>query len=189
VASTGKELDLEDVTSKVSELAPYYKAWVCITGGEPLVQSEAVHEIVKVLKNHGKYNVEVFTNGTLPKPNWWTLVDSWVVDVKCPSTQVVIPTHLSWMTGVRVTDQVKFTVETEEDLQFTSKVLDQCISAWPRRENILVSPVIKNAPAENAFMVLEGNPWLQRVAEFAKEQRIRYSLQVHKVLWGNRKGV
>src|SRR3990167_2061841 len=38
--------------------------WLCITGGEPLLQKEELKELLKRL--YGSYKVEICTNGTLP---------------------------------------------------------------------------------------------------------------------------
>ena len=32
---SGEELSVEEVVNRTKGLAPYYKQWVCITGGEP----------------------------------------------------------------------------------------------------------------------------------------------------------
>jgi len=171
----GFEMPVDEVVGEVSRLSPHYNSWVCITGGEPLWQVEELEYLVRTL-TRGGYKIEVETNGSLPKPRWWTLVDSWCADIKCPSSGVCGISLEQWF-KTRPQDQVKFVVGSEEDLGFTERMLKRHMADNP---TILVSPVINYCPVPE---------WLQRVAEFCKEHRVRFSLQWHKVVWGNKKGV
>ena len=177
----GKEWEIQAILDECVRLEPRtYQHWVCITGGEPLFQEEGLHELVKKLKRYG-YRVEIETNGSIEKPLWWTIADCWVADIKCPSSGVSGVSKEDWLES-RFNDQVKFVVGDEEDLKFAKKVI--CGSVM-RSPIILVSPVTKVKDNK----VIWDVKWLQRVAEFCKELNVRYSLQLHKILWGNRKGV
>jgi len=69
-SSEGTEMEIGDVLNQCTKLeGRTYKHWVCITGGEPLFQPDALHELVKGLKRYG-LRVEVETNGSLEKPYW-----------------------------------------------------------------------------------------------------------------------
>ena len=175
--SRGTEISVEEVLSKVQELAPYYRSWVCITGGEPVFQLDELHSLVKALKRYG-YRVEVETNGSIEKPYWWTLVDSWVFDIKCPSSGVCGVSLYDWF-ETRRADQAKFVVGTVEDLDFSRKVIMENAVKYP---TVLVSPVSDSRGKWD-------EKWLPEVAEFCKELRVRLSLQIHQVIYGNRKGV
>lgn len=59
--------------------------WVCITGGEPLAQSEALQELVAALKHHGLL-VMIQTSGTIPLP---LNLDHALVDYICVSPKTV----------------------------------------------------------------------------------------------------
>lgn len=164
----GTELEVDEIVKQVVHLEPRtYKHWVCITGGEPLFQSAGLHELVKVLSRYG-FQVEVETNGTLPKPYWWTLVGSWVADIKCPSSGV---SHLSleetWF-DVRAQDQVKFVVGNDEDIEFARKVIMRNAA---RNPVVLVSPVI--LPGCDV-------PIMSKVIRLCLELKVRFSLQIHK---------
>jgi len=173
----GNVTTIDEVLHKVVDTASHYQDWVCITGGEPLFQPEALHELVKGLKKFG-LRIEVETNGSIKKPNWWTVVDSWVADIKCPSSGVCgVSLEKEWF-DIRGTDQVKFVVGNSEDLLFAKDMIQRNAT---RSTVVLVSPVIQSDTW--------GNSWLGDVAEFCKVNRVRYSLQIHKVIWGNRIGV
>lgn len=186
-SDTGDELTIDEALDKCVKLeSRTYKHWVCITGGEPLFQPEALHELVKGLSRYGLL-VEVETNGSIKKPYWWTLVDSWVVDIKCPSSGVCGKSLEEWF-DTRIFDQVKFVVGTKEDIDFAKETIRRNIH---RNPVVLVSPVTKSLHGTN----LPDDPigwdkeWLQEVVEFCKEMKVRFSLQLHKVVWGSKKGV
>ena len=149
--------------------------WILITGGEPLIQWPEVYELIIDIKRDG-YLVEVETNGSIEMPRGvLKLVDSWNVDVKCPSSGMSYGSFKpSWLKRMRKQDQLKFVV-AEEDLEFVRNFLDDNRSLRP---TILVSPVIPSA----------DELWIQRVAEFCKEQNVRMSLQIHKIIWGKERG-
>ena len=183
-SNLGKEMSVEEVVSEVSKLLPYYRSWVCITGGEPLWQEPQLYELVIELKKGG-YRTTIETNGSIKPPRWYTLVDSWNADIKCPSSGVCGVSKETWF-NTRASDQIKFVVGTQEDLDFTREVLSRHRTDSP---TIIVSPVIqlRNKLPDND--IIWNQEWLQEVVEFAKEMRIHYSLQIHKVLYGNKRGV
>lgn len=191
--SLGTPMGTEEIAKKVHGLLPYYKGWVCITGGEPLFQLEECHELIKKLKNYG-YRVSVETNGSIKKPFWWTLVDSWCVDIKCPSSGVCGISLIDDWFSMRVEDQIKFVVGSKEDLDFARKTINSKVAYNPV---VLVSPVIGNLMdfvegqeiVPTYYSWKSEQEWLQEVAEFCKEMRVRYSLQIQKVIWGNKRGV
>lgn len=175
-SNKGTEMSIVDILDKcVAVRNSTYRHWVCVTGGEPLAQLEALHELVKGLRNYG-FRIEVETNGTLPKPSWWTLVDSWVADIKCPSSGVGGLSLEEWFI-TRGCDQVKFVVGDREDLRFSRNLITKYRGKNP---TILVSPVLTE--------VLIDQAWMEEVVEFCKELRVSFSLQVHKVCFGNKRG-
>ncbi len=198
-STKGKEMGIQEVVVEVSRLLPYYKSWVCITGGEPLWQEEELHNLVIKLKERG-YRITIETNGSIKPPRWYTLVDSWNADIKCPSSGVCGVSKEIWF-NTRVSDQIKFVVGNQEDLDFARKVIEKHRADNPVIE---VSPVmdgklfaLPDFLRRLGYSITEeqlsefdlGSTWLQGVAEFAKEMRVHYSLQIHKILYGNRKGV
>ena len=174
-----KEMTVEDVRGEVMRLGPTSE-WVCITGGEPLYQALEIGELVKALHERGR-KVEIETNGSIVAPDWGSLVDSWCVDIKCPSSGGAGKSREFWFES-RKQDQIKFVVADETDLRFVEEVLDRNPDPSP---TVLISP---------AFTLLKINPlgkedyftsgvWMQRCAEFVKEHNLRFSLQIHKFVW------
>ncbi len=155
--------------------------WVCITGGEPLQQHAELGDFVAKLSAIG-LKTEIETNGSLFLPGWRYLVDSWCVDIKCPSSGVCGASRIDILPLVsRPEDQIKFVVADQADLRFVREVLQEVQSIKATK---MISPVINNA--DNFQSDIE---WCQQVVEFCKQERARFSLQLHKVLYGSKKGV
>lgn len=181
--SKGEEISVEEVVREVNTLLPNYKGWVCITGGEPLQQVNEVEQLVRELKKVG-YRITIETNGSFPPPRWYTLVDSWSTDIKCPSSGVCGVSLRDWW-KTRYTDQIKLVVGTKEDLEFAQREITNHITKSPR---VLISPIMKIKDTTKGRTVI-NLPFLQEVWEFCVANRVRWSLQQHKIVFGNRKGV
>lgn len=180
----GQEYDISHLVGKVAELAKGCRR-VCLTGGEPLMQSPTeLKNFVSELKKFG-YFVEVFTNSTIVPPlELFKAIDSWVVDIKGPSSMVHIKCRLEdWMRIARPQDMVKFVVADNHDLDYTLMAVD----IYQPKAPVSVSPCITSdlldEPSELA------RQWMQKVWEFCVENNYRFGLQVHKVVFGNKEGV
>jgi len=179
----GAEMAVEKIKEEVRNLLPHFKSWVCITGGEPLYQPDGLRELIRGLKSWG-YRVEIETNGTIPKPRWYTLADCWVADIKCPSSGVV---SLEEWFNMRSKDQIKLVVGDSKDLEFARDVINRNRARSPE---VLVSPMIPVGDAiTGGECSVVNRGWLQEVWNFCIEERVRFSLQIHKICFGNKKGV
>lgn len=182
----GVEMTVWEVVQSVFQLhGGFQRRWACITGGEPLLHSEELRELMHMLKNRNSCLIEVETNGSFPPPPWFSWVDSWVADIKCPSSGYCGASKVEKWFSMRRKDQVKFVVSTEEDLDFTRKILQErtCVP------QVLVSPAFYPIPDVAGYNPIVENFWLQRVTEFCKEVNARFSLQIHRIVWGSKRGV
>jgi 7-carboxy-7-deazaguanine synthase len=155
----GDEIFVSEVFDLVIRQSPRY---VCITGGEPLLQLEEVLDLADRLKTAGK-TVSIETNGTLP---FDSLFSSAIIcmDVKCPSSGE--SSNLTLLKTLRDVDSVKFVVGTAEDLMYAEKVIiNEEISA-----EIYISPVY-------------GTDY-NRVADFILNNNLpaRMQVQLHKII-------
>ena len=145
--------------------------WYCITGGEPLFQLEELGELVKEIKGRdaNTYRIEIETNGTLPPPNWFSVIDSWVVDVKGPSAgKASCKVRFNeWLPYLRRCDQVKFVVGNLLDLEFVQKILSEIY--FP--SHILISPIF-----------LPNIAFLPEAINFVKRYNLRLSPQYHRFI-------
>ncbi len=179
VMSVDNVLDLVVVKAKKTK-------FVIITGGEPLIQELDVRKLTGKLQELG-FRSAIETNGTLAKPEWWQRV-IWDIDFKCPSSGVKEAFDHSWLdTGWG--NRVKFVVADKRDLGFVEERLT--MFEEPLSPTVIVSPMLPanfnaNTAGDGVCMI---NEWLREVWNFCVHYSLRYSLQVHKVVWGNQKGV
>lgn len=165
----GVEMSLEAVMEKV---ATFPTKHVCITGGEPLAQPREFKSLANALKKQG-YWTEVETSGGYELP-MDAPIDSWVMDIKCPGSTMERYNKYGEVSRLREQDQLKFIVADRKDFDFALGVLE------------------KHKPVCH---VLFGPSWDQidpsQLAEWVKNEapKARLSIQVHKVLWGNKRGV
>jgi len=177
----GSDTSIDAIIQEVRELVPCYDSWVCITGGEPLYQESELEKLVLGLKEED-YKVSIETNGSYEPPKWWSMVDSWVPDIKCPSSGVCGLSKDKWLLMGRMRDQIKFVVGIPEDLDFVVEKLRHGVLC-----TVLVSPVFTISESDGNF---SWDPsWAQIVWEFCRKMGVQFSLQTHKVVFGNKVGV
>jgi 7-carboxy-7-deazaguanine synthase len=144
-----------------------------VTGGEPLLQSESV-SLCEVLLQKG-YKVLVETNGSLPirlLPTGCVRI----VDVKCPgsgSADSFLQENIDYLTPA---DEVKFVISDKTDFDWANDFVKKY--QLYEKSTILFSPCMgRIEPAELASWIVESNT------------SVRLGLQLHKVIWGDKRGV
>jgi len=164
---------------------------ICITGGEPLLQEKNLRPLVEVLRlegraSHrrclGRHPISIETNGTLPPPKWVSRCH-WCVDVKPPSSglQTNLDTIFDWHITEYAPIDFKFVVANVEDLNFVRLTLLEIRKRFQDRDHTyLLSPAFKGS---------QPTSMLPELADFAKRNKMRLSLQLHKIIWGERDGV
>ena len=178
----GKTISVGRVVTRVEELSNGCRR-VCLTGGEPLHSGIELFDLIDRLKFRG-YFIEVFTNGTIQPPNCLSLVDSWVVDIKCPSSGVADKCLVDeWLRTVRSQDTVKFVVADSEDLDYITVALKK----FETRAQVALSPCITTDLLDESSQ--EAREWMQAVWNFCVEHNYQFGLQVHRVVWEGRRGV
>ncbi len=150
----------------LEEIRPYNSTLVEITGGEPLLQPDAL-ELMRRLKTAG-YTILLETNGSQSIQAVPAGVHI-IIDVKTPSSGHPDSFHLPnlrWLEQGR--DEIKFVVSDRADFDFAQNFIQA-----HKLENhiLLISPVSgKQDPALLAGWIMEsGLP-------------LRLNLQLHKIL-------
>jgi len=174
----GKLLTVEEIVQIVEDITPKHVKWICITGGEPLQQPEGFEELLGQLCSKTSYKVEVETSGLVSIPKEiFGKVDSWVVDIKGPSSGCKGGV-MEDLAVLRPQDQVKMVVETKEDLSY----LDSTLRNYPTKAKVLISPFTKvNDTVSPALLLMCAN--------YCKSRGFRLSIQLHKLIWGVRRGI
>lgn len=155
----GKELLPEEILDKIVPLKKRYKTnWVCLTGGEPLLQD--VGTLVRLLKRAG-LRVHIETNGTRPlivKPDWLT------VSPKPPDYRIT-PDCL------RLASEVKLVVTRGLKLEEIKKIREKL----PEKIPLLLQP------QSNAAWSYKKAYKLYIKAVQVALPNIRLSCQLHKI--------
>lgn len=120
----------------VAKVCSYGIPRVCITGGEPMLQWNAVYPVVLELVGEGK-KVSIETSGCFPIDlDNYKRSFNYVMDVKCPSSGVSHKNVLDNLMRLRSNDEVKFVIANEEDYKYARKVLN----TYSTPAQILFSP-------------------------------------------------
>lgn len=155
----GIEMGLDTILEQVWRLNPPY---VCITGGEPLLQAEDLEHLLASLSRRGTL-IDIETNGTIDFCNLQKYA-SVCMDVKCPSSGE--QSNLALLEKVRQQDSVKFVVHDEADCRYAQEVMDTHRIAG----EIFFSPVFGTDYAPITRFILVNN------------LPVRFQLQLHKII-------
>lgn len=166
----GSVLSVEQVVQQVMGLG---LPLVEITGGEPLLQP-AVHRVMTLLCDAG-LQVLLETSGGVTTQHVDPRVHV-ILDVKTPSSGESLRNHWDNLARLRPHDEVKFVVGDADDFAFSVDVMKRHQLA--SRCTVLFSPVTPGLSATT-------------LAEWCVRDRlpVRFQVQLHKVLWGNKTGV
>ncbi len=160
--SGGEEMDSAGIIRRIRELGGRY---VCITGGEPLLQGAPLVSLVRELSSLG-YSIDIETNGTLDFSPFQPYARI-CMDVKCPSSGE--ESDLSLLSLISDRDAVKFVVRDRTDCEYAARVM----RTYPLEGQVFFSPVEGSDPREIArFLISEDLP-------------ARLQLQLHKVIGVN----
>jgi 7-carboxy-7-deazaguanine synthase len=160
--------------ANVAEILHQLKQWrcsrVCLTGGEPLLQEDLPVLLDALLEE--RYAISVETNGSCNIAHLVERPITICLDWKGPASGMhhhMDPTNISLL---RVNDVFKCIIADRSDYEYAKEILNQ----HDIKGHIVMQPVWGQA-AELADWIV------------GDELEVRLSLQLHKLLWGNRKGV
>ncbi|MBF0220123.1 MAG: 7-carboxy-7-deazaguanine synthase QueE [Gammaproteobacteria bacterium] len=167
--SGGETLTL---TTIINRIAAYPCQRLCITGGEPLAQQN-VHLLMRQLCDLG-YQLSLETSGALST----AAVDArvtLVLDLKTPGSGECANNDYDNLTQLRPQDQVKFVLTNREDYLWAKEQL--ALHQLDGR----CTPLFSVAAGELAAEALAA--WI-----LADGLQVRLQLQLHRLLWGDKRG-
>lgn len=159
----GKMMTVDEI---LKEVKAYPTKHVCVTGGEPLMQSN-INFLLRKLLEKGYY-VSIETNGSLNirnLPNTPRLIIN--LDIKCPSSgmheRMFFP-NIKWLDD---TDQLKLVIADELDYGYAKDILRK----YAPRCNIVFQPV--------------GGTNVRMIADNVLRDRLQVRVlpQLHKMIW------
>lgn len=156
----------------LDEVSKYTARFVCLTGGEPTLQKE-LPQLAQDLLDRG-YQVSLETHGQRPLETVPRGVRK-VVDLKTPGSREP-HTDFRQLQALASGDEIKVVVCSHHDFRWAVEQLDR-LALWGRVP-VLFSPAYGEvAPQDLARWVLQsGKP-------------ARMQLQLHKLIWGEKRGV
>lgn len=166
----GYLFSVDEILEKVKSLNSNL---VEITGGEPLCQEETPTLCHKLL-NLG-YEVLIETNGsqdisTLPKK----VIK--IVDIKCPDSGSFESFNIENIKSLSNKDECKFVISSIRDFNWSIRFIEE-----HQLNNIcqlIFSPYTGSFSAEELANLIISN-----------DSPVRLGLQLHKVIWGDKRGV
>ncbi len=160
----GSKITLDQV---ILEIQKYPARYVCLTGGEPLLQKEAL-PLMQRLCDLG-YKVSLETSGSLSCAGVDPRVKK-IIDVKTPDSGAKDSFNESNLEFVDVNTEFKFVICSEADFTWSENFAKT--HGLFERSNVLYSP---------AFGKFEEN-WLAKKI-LSENSTARLQLQLHKYIW------
>jgi organic radical activating enzyme len=173
-------VDIADAAARVLDMdAPR----VVLTGGEPLLQARALHELARALKaERAGLSIEIETNGTIaPPPDLARLIDQFNVSPKLESSRNPPELRLkpavleAYATNPRAL--LKLVIADETDLAEADALIERF--QWPR-ERVYLMP-----EGVDAETLAARSGW---VAEAALKRRVNFTPRLHVALYGHARG-
>lgn len=169
----GTNMNIKQILNAVKK---YPSNTICITGGEPLLQREETYQLISKLLSHN-YTIILETNGSRsikhitqiqPRQNFFISID-----IKCPSSKMHNKMDLRNLHHLNTTDQIKFVIKDNNDYTYAKNI----ITTHKPKTPICMQPVWGIDPAWLADKILEDG------------LNARLSLQIHKIIYGNKRRV
>lgn len=176
----GQRWSLNDILTHIQQ---FNCKRVCITGGEPLAQPNAI-ALMKMLLEQG-YEISLETSGALSVQDVPVAVSK-VMDLKSPSSGEEDKNLWENLTYLTQHDQIKIVIANRQDYDWAKqKVFEyqldkKCGVVW-------FSPMFDIANLQNH----QNIPNIAtKLAEWILEEAlpVRFGLQLHKIIWADAKG-
>ena len=165
----GERISFDEIFSQLKSIG--YKD-ICVTGGEPLAQNETKDFLKKLVAL--KYHVSLETSGSISINNIDSRVKI-VMDIKTPDSGEVSKNNWSNISLMKPTDEFKFVICSDEDYQWSKTILKKY--TLHKKSSVLFSPCYDSIKASHlANLILKDR------------LKVRFQMQLHKILWGNEPG-
>ena len=158
------------IESIMEQVAKYNTHYVCVTGGEPMAQSNCLILLDTLIE--AGYKVSMETSGSIDISPVNKKV-SVVMDLKTPSSTEQSQNRYENIALLESKDQLKFVIASRSDFDWCCSILEN----YDVLSDVLFSPVYESLkPVDLADWILE------------KQLNVRLQVQLHKLLWGDQKG-
>ena len=164
--------NMVEINNILTRIAAFDCKHVCVTGGEPLAQPGCI-ELLKHLCDAG-YAVSLETSGArdIAAIDHRVMI---VMDLKTPDSGECEKNMLSNIPHLKITDQIKFVLCSEEDYQWACAMIT--------KQQLATHVQILFSPSWNQLNPTTLADWIIR-----DRLPIRFQLQLHKILWNDAPG-
>ncbi|MCG8312289.1 MAG: 7-carboxy-7-deazaguanine synthase QueE [Pseudomonadales bacterium] len=165
--------ELQELSAIMEEVSQWKTPYVTVTGGEPLAQPN-VHPLMTSLCDQG-FEVSLETSGALPIESVDPRV-SVVLDLKTPDSGECHRNLYENVPHLETKDQVKFVICSRSDYEWARFKVDE-YELMSKAGDVLFSPSHGQvSPTELADWIL------------ADRLKVRFQMQLHKILWADEPG-
>jgi len=165
----GEELSINEIFRRIKK---YDCKFVCITGGEPLIQKDTTRLIEELVKND--YYIAIETNGSIDLSSLIS-IDKLMIscDIKCPSSDMHKKMCFGNIKMLKEKDQLKFVIKDKKDYNYAKRIVQ------------------KYQPICTIFFQPVWGTNIKNLAEWILKDNldVKLGLQIHKIIWGDKKGV
>jgi 7-carboxy-7-deazaguanine synthase len=167
----GEKRELSDI---IEEIKQYKTKYITVTGGEPLAQKKQCHALLTKLCDLG-YIVSIETGNAVSVCGVDDRVHI-VLDIKTPSSKAEHQNVYENLDLISAKDQLKFVIMNRQDYQWSKE---------------FVESKQLNQQCEILFSAAAGSLSQTQLAEWILEDQlsVRFQMQLHKQLWGDKPGV
>ena len=158
------------IKSIMEQVKKYNTRYVCVTGGEPMAQSNCLILLDTLIKAGYKTSMETSGSIDISPVNKKVSV---VMDLKTPSSTEQSQNRYENIALLESKDQIKFVIASRLDFDWCCDILQN----YSVDSEVLFSPVYESLkPVDLADWILEN------------QLNVRLQVQLHKILWGDTKG-
>ena len=151
----------------------YDSKYITVTGGEPLAQ-KACFDFIKMLCEQA-YDVSIETGGAVSIKG----VDpraKIILDIKTPGSGEEKNNDWTNLRLIKLEDEIKIVITNQKDYEWAKEII--------KKENLFNKAQILFSPAHGEVKSEYLASWILK-----DSLPVRLQLQLHKIIWGNKKGV
>ena len=166
----GKNYSFDEI---INEIQQYKTNFITVTGGEPLAQKSCKDFLAKL--TNLEYEVSLETGGAISIDQVHEKVKI-ILDIKTPGSGEVENNFWENLTLIKDQDEIKIVITNHNDYKWAKKLIKK--KNLYEKYDILFSPSYSDLdPNKLAGWILEDN------------LSVRMQVQLHKIIWGEKKGV
>jgi len=166
----GKNYSFDEI---INEIQQYKTNFITVTGGEPLAQKSCKDFLAKL--TNLEYEVSLETGGAISIDQVHEKVKI-ILDIKTPGSGEVENNFWENLTLIKDQDEIKIVITNHDDYKWAKKLIKK--KNLYEKYDILFSPSYSDLdPNKLAGWILEDN------------LSVRMQVQLHKIIWGEKKGV